>query len=212
MVPLSLEVFLGTLDDFNRTIRPMQALAAAFGLVALWVVLRPQQLSSRLLGLILASSWAATALFYHFGTFAELSFWDYPIGLVFLLQALLLFWLGTIANCFSITPPDGVNHRIGLALSFYALAGVPLIALAMGRTWAEVGYFAISPGPTIVFTIGVLLMLSGRGTFLLWILPALAALPVTIYGSSLGLAEDIAVLPIAAGALLLHLRNRRATD
>ncbi len=54
MVPISLEVFLGTLEDFNRMIRPMQALAAAFGLVALWVLMKPQHLTGRLLGVVLA--------------------------------------------------------------------------------------------------------------------------------------------------------------
>ncbi len=208
MVPLSLEVFLGTLEDFNRMIRPMQALAAAFGLVALWVLLNPQQLSSRLLGLILASSWAATGLFYHLGTFAELNFWDYPIGLIFLLQAMLLFWLGAVSNRFVIIPSGSIRHRIGLLLGFYALTGAPLIGLAMGRNWAEIGYFATSPGPTIVFSIGALLMLSGRNLALLWILPLLAAVPVTILGSSLGLVDDMAVLPIAVAALFLHLRTR----
>ncbi|NNF77703.1 MAG: hypothetical protein HKN05_06705 [Rhizobiales bacterium] len=207
MVPLSLEVFLGTLEDFNRMIRPMQMLAAAFGLVALWVVLRPQQLSSRLVGLILASSWAATGLFYHLSTFAELNFWDYPIGLTFLAQALILFWTGAVANRFSVGPAVGTPHHIGLAVGFYALAGAPLIGIATGRSWAEVGYFAISPGPTILFTVGVLLMLNGRSLVGLWVLPLLAAVPVTILGSSLALLEDAAVLPIVAFALFMRFRH-----
>jgi len=207
MVPLSLEVFLGTLEDFNRMIRPMQMLAAAFGLVALWVVLRPQQLSSRFLGLILASSWAATGLFYHLSTFAELNFWDYPIGLAFLAQALLLFWSGAVRNRFTLGPAIGANHHLGLALGFYALAGAPLIGIATGRNWAEVGYFAISPGPTILFTVGVLLLLNGRSLISLWVLPLLAAVPVTVLGISLALIEDGLVLPIAAAALFMHVRQ-----
>lgn len=163
MVPLSLEVFLGTLEHFNRMIRLMQMLASAFGLVALWVALRPQQLSSRMLGLILASSWAAAGLFYHLNTFAELNFWDYPAGLAFLIQALIVFWAGAGANRFTATVAVGANRHIGLALGFYALAGSPLVGIAAGRSWAEVGYFAISPGPTIVFTAAVLLMLGGPG-------------------------------------------------
>lgn len=207
MVPLSLEVFLGTLDDFNRTIRPMQMLAAAFGLVALWVAFRPQQLSSRMLGLILASSWASTGLFYHLSTFAELNFWDYPIGLLFLIQALVVFWSGAIASRFTVGPSAGAAHHFGLILGFYALAGAPLMGMASGRNWAEVGYFAISPGPTILFTVAVLLMLSGRSLMGLWVLPVLAAIPVSILGSSLLLLEDATVLPIVAIALFVRFRR-----
>ncbi|MCP5081756.1 MAG: hypothetical protein GY948_08670 [Alphaproteobacteria bacterium] len=207
MVPLSLEVFLGTLEDFNRMIRPMQMLAAAFGLVALWVVLRPQQLSSRLLGLILASSWAATGLFYHLSTFAELNFWDYPIGLAFLAQAVILFWSGAVANRFTVGTSVGAAHHLGLVLGFYGLAGAPLVGIASGRNWAEVGYFAISPGPTILFTVGVLLMLNGRSLIGLWVLPVLAAVPVSIFGSSLILLEDASVLPIVAVALIIRFRS-----
>ena len=207
MVPLSLEVFLGTLEDFNRTIRPMQALAAAFGLMALWVLLKPQHISGRLLGLVLASSWAATGLFYHLGTFAELSFWDYPLGVAFLLQALCLFLLGGVLNRFNTVPLETLSYRAGLALCFYALAGAPLIGLASGRGWAEVGYFASSPAPTILFTAGVLLMVSGRGLTLLWPVAVIAALFVSIYGISLGLYEDAAVFPMVVAALALKLRG-----
>ena len=207
MVPLSLEVFLGTLEDFNRTIRPMQMLAAAFGLVALWVAFRPQQLSSRLLGLILASSWAATGLFYHLNTFAELNFWDYPIGLIFLVQAVIVFWSGAIASRFTFGLSAGAGHHFGLILGFYALAGAPLLGMAAGRNWAEVGYFATSPGPTILFTVAVLLMLSGRSLIGLWVLPVLAAVPVSILGSSLFLLEDATVLPIVAIAAFMRFRR-----
>ncbi len=212
MVPISLEVFLGTLEDFNRMIRPMQALAAAFGLVALWVLMKPQQLTGRLLGVILASSWAATGLFYHLSTFAELNFWDYPIGWAFLAQALVLFWLGSIANRYSAGSSTRAGHLIGLALSFYALAGPPLIGLLQGRSWAEVGYFAVSPGPTILFTLGVLLMLQSRGMTAAWFLPILMAVPVTILGATLGLWEDAAVLPIAVAALMVQLRARSQAE
>ncbi len=208
MVPLSLEVFLGTLADFNRMIRPMQALAAVFGLMALWVVLKPQQISGRLLGLVLASSWASTGLFYHLGVFAELNFWDYPIGVMFLIQAAGLFFMGAIMNWIAAAPIEGTSYRIGLALGFYALAGAPLIGLAAGRGWAEVGFFASSPGPTILFTAAILLMVSGRWLAVLWLVPVIAALPVTIFGVSLGIYEDAAVFPLVIAALLIQLRSR----
>ncbi len=204
MVPISLEVFLGTLEDFNRMIRPMQALAAAFGLVALWVLMKPQQLTGRLLGVILASSWAATGLFYHLSTFAELNFWDYPMGWIFIGQALLLLWVGSIANRFRAATFAGPGGAIGLALSFYALAGPLFVGLLLGRTWAEVGYFAISPGSTILFTLGILLMLDPKGLTVTWIIPLLMAIPVSILGTSLGIWEDAAVLPIAIAALALR--------
>ncbi|MEM8688109.1 MAG: DUF6064 family protein [Pseudomonadota bacterium] len=208
MVPLSLEVFLGTLEDFNRTIRPMQALAAVFGLMALWVVLKPQQLSGRLLGLVLASSWASTGLFYHLGVFAELNFWDYPIGILFLLQALCLFFIGAIMNWIAAAPSQSTSYRAGLVLGFHALAGAPLIGLVSGRSWAEVGYFASSPGPTILFTTALLLMVSGRGLTMLWPASLIAALLVTIFGLSLGMYEDAAVFPLVVAALLIQLRGR----
>ncbi|MEM1199809.1 MAG: DUF6064 family protein [Pseudomonadota bacterium] len=208
MVPLSLEVFLGTLEDFNRMIRPMQALAVMFGLMAVWVVLKPQQMSGRLLGLVLASSWASTGLFYHLGVFAELNFWDYPVGVMFLVQAAGLFFIGAVMNWITAAPTEGTSYRIGLALGFYALAGAPLIGLAAGRGWAEVGYFASSPGPTILFTAAVLLMVSGRWLAVLWPVPVIAALLVTIFGVSLGIYEDAAVFPLVAAALMIKLRSR----
>ena len=206
MVPLSPEVFIGTLEDFNRMIRPMQALAAIFGLMALWVVLKPQQLSGRLLGLVLASSWASTGLFYHLGIFAELNFWDYPVGILFLLQALCVFFIGAIMNWITAAQSQGTSYRAGLALGFYALAGAPLVGLVSGRSWAEVGYFASSPGPTILFTCAMLLMVSGRGLAVLWPAPMLAALLVSIFGVSLGIYEDAVVCPLVIAALLI--KNR----
>lgn len=211
MVPLSLEVFLGTLEDFNRMVRPMQALAAAFGLVALWVLVKPQHISGRLLGVILAASWAAAGFFYHLSTFAELNFWDYPIGLAFLAQSALLFWVGAVANKLSVDLLAPRRRQVGLILCFYALAGAPLLALALGRSWAEAGYFALSPGPTILFTVGALLMLNVRGLTMVWILPTLMAVPVTILGFSLKLWEDAAVLPLTVLSIILLVGAHRAS-
>lgn len=210
MIPLSLEVFLGTLEDFNRMVRPMQALAVAFGLVALWVLVRPQHVSGRLLGTILACSWGATGIFYHLGTFAELNFWDYPIGWAFIAQGVLLFWAGPVANKMSLENRAPLRRLTGLVLCVYALAGAPLLALVLGRDWAQAGYFALSPGPTIVFTLGALLMLNPRGVWFLWGLPLLMSIPVTVLGSSLQLWEDAMVLPLAVLAVVLFIGGNRA--
>ncbi len=133
-----------------------------------------------------------------------MNFWDYPIGWIFIGQALLLLWVGSIANRFRVAAFAGPGGAIGLALSFYALAGPLFVGLVLGRTWAEVGYFAISPGPTILFTLGILLMLDPKGLTVTWIIPLIMAIPVSILGTLLGIWEDAAVLPIAIVALALR--------
>ncbi len=208
MVPLSLEVFLGTLMDFNRQILPLQVLAIALGLGVLWLAVRPQSHSGRLIGLALAISWATTGVFYHLNTFAELNFWDYPFGAIFLVQALALLLVGGMLNRFEAHKPASLRRTTGLLLGLYALIAPPLVGAISGRAWDAVGYFASSPGATIVFTSAVLLILKGRGTLWLWGLVLVSALPVTILGSAMSIIEDIVVLPIVIAALVLSVTNQ----
>ena len=71
------------------------------------------------------------------------------------------------------SPSAGAGLPVGwgLCILAFALAGQPLLAPLQGRGWASSEVFGIAPDPTVIATLGLLLLARGR------LLPALLPIP-----------------------------------
>src|SRR5690606_39236140 len=97
-------------------------------------------------------------------------------------------------------------RRAGLGMLWLAVVFYPFLAMIQGRPWGQAHYFGLMPEPTLVATLGALLV--WRGTFRWWgaIVPLVCCLASGATRWTLG-EPDAWLLPVVAvtafGALVL---------
>jgi hypothetical protein len=96
---------------------------------------------------------------------------DY-VAPLFALQAILLLVIGTIFNALTFYR-RGIAGRIGFALAIFGIVAYPCLTALFRRSWSGMEIFGIAPDPTVIATLGFLLMSSGRLRSFLFPIPQL---------------------------------------
>ena len=99
--------------------------------------------------------------------------------------------------------------RIGIAIFSFAVLVQPMIGLLLGRAWSQLEVFGVTPDPTVVATLGLLL----AAKRIAWIALPIPLLWCIVSGTTLSVmnAADALILPAVAGLVLLLVftRNNR---
>ncbi len=102
---------------------------------------------------------------------------------------------------------------VGIGLLVFAVVLQPLLGLLVGRPWSQVEVFGLAPDPTVVATLGVLMMGRTLGQWMLMVIPVLWC---AIGGATLWAMgrPDAVVLPVVAITTIATsvLGRRRAFD
>lgn len=155
---------------YNHALWPAHLLAGA---LTLWLIVASHHANatrSRIISLLLAAVWAVIAWFFfvlHYATIHLAAPW---FALGFALQALLLAVAGLMGQLHYAWRAKGWGHA-GLGLLLIASVLMPLTALWSGREWRSIELFALTPDPTALGTVGLLLMTRGKSRWLLLPLP-----------------------------------------
>ena len=89
----------------------------------------------------------------------------------FAIEALLLVWTGVIRNRLSFHSYRDWIGRTGVGLVLFALVVQPLIGPLVGRDWKQAEIFGVTPDPTVLATLGILLTVNKRPPWGLMIIP-----------------------------------------
>jgi xanthine/uracil permease len=199
-IPFTAEVYLRLFERQNEALWPAHLLAMPMGVAALALAWRGW---GRGLALVLAIVWAWVAVMFHLRLYTELTWAAQYFGGAFLVQAVLLFGCGVFGsqnlNREARDQRRGGPVVTGLALAVIGLAMFPLLAPVTGRNWSGAEWFAIAPDPTVLATLGLLLV-AARPVWLLVLLPV-PLLWCALSGAVLWeLEQPLAwVMPAAAG-------------
>ncbi len=208
MLAFTPEVFLSLFEQYNTAIWPLQIVAYALGVLAVFLTLRPGRVAGRLVAAVLAEFWLWIGVVYHFVFFATINFAAPVFGVVFIVQGLLLAWTGVVRGRLDFRFRGDPAGWIGLGFALFAMAIYPLLGLLAGHVWPRAPMFGVTPVPTTIFTIGLLLLTAHRVPLSLMAIPVLWSLVGGTASWLLNIPEDIA-LPIAgvAGLGLAIWRN-----
>lgn len=156
----------------NAALWPLPLVTLAAGIAALALVLFRPRHHARWIALILAILWVWVAWSFFWQRYAEINWAAAYVAPALALQAALLLVIGTWRDRL-IFDRRGAIRVIGLALIVFAIFGYPLLALAFGRNLAGAEIFGIAPDPTVLGTLGFLLLARSRWTFALLPIPLL---------------------------------------
>jgi Family of unknown function (DUF6064) len=103
----------------------------------------------------LAAAWAFVAVAFLLPRYAPINWAASAFAIAFLAQACALLALATRADVRAV--PSGTRRRVGALLCAWALLGHPLLAPALGRSLVQGETFGLTPDPTVIATLGLLL-------------------------------------------------------
>ena len=146
---------------YNREIWPAQLVALALGIIILILLRRPGGWRGRAVLVMLAVCWLWVAWAYHVRRYATINWVATYFAAAFAVEALLLLWTGIISAWTRLEPTSPSRNRTGFCVVAFALVVQPAIGPLLGRSWQQSEVFGVAPDPTVVLTLGVLLLARG---------------------------------------------------
>jgi hypothetical protein len=214
-LPFTADVLASLMAGYNRSLWPAQIGAYAVALALVWLAAGRRdggvgRLASRLFGVALVAAWAWSGAVFLGQVFAGINFLAPVYAALFLLQALLLAWTGILRGAFAPRLQAGFAGWAGLGLIAYALAGYPLLSVVAGQPLAAAPVVGLAPGPTAVFTLGVLMLLAPPVPLHLAVVPVLWTLIAGATAWVLTVPGDLAAILLGPASLaLLAWKNRQ---
>jgi hypothetical protein len=200
-LPFTAEQFFAVFARYNSATWPAQLLLAGLAIALIPLARSGRPGASRLVNLGLALLWAWMGIVYHLGFFRAINPAATLFGILFILEAGVLLWLGVRRS--SVTRRGVTFARrgdargtLGGALLMYALLVYPLLNVLLDHRYPAAPTFGL-PCPTTIYTLGLLLWTRGPVPL------TAAAIPLvwTIVGTSaallLGVPQDLG-LTVAA--------------
>lgn len=200
-LPFSPRVYYRLLELHNQAVWPAQVLTLVLGLAVLVLLMRPIGGRDRIISAILGILWIWIAFAFFWQRYATINWASIYVAPLFALQGLLLLWVGTARRSLVVMQANNPRSFVGRVLFATALFVYPLMPLALGRPWRAAEIFGIAPDPTVLATLGVLILSVGRNRAFLFLIPLLwcAASGATLWGMN---ADEYFLLPAGALAAL----------
>lgn len=199
----------------NAALWPLQLVMIAAALVLLMLSLRTEVGSWNIAALLLGLIWGVVAWGFFYQRYGQINLTAPWFAIAFGAEALLLFLAG-IAGIKGFGRGDWYSTTAfhpGLILFFYALVFHPIIGLLFGRSWNSVELFGVTPDPTALGTLGILLMRRGVITWLLAVIPIfwclVSGLTYMAMEIPYGLITPAVALIAILVAILLHQNRHR---
>lgn len=198
-LPFTHTQFLDAFAAYNTALWPAALLlwlATAWALIT-WI--RRGEAASRLLAGLLAVHWAWSAVAYHLAFFRPINPAASLFALLFLVQAALFLWLGSVRGSLRWRLDRSPAGLLGALFVVYGMV-YPALNLAFGLEYPRMPAFGV-PCPTTLVTAGVLLASLPGSPRVLNVIPLLWTAVAGSAAFLLGIRADLALL--VAGVLLL---------
>ena len=200
--------FLELLKKYNLAVWPMQLIAYGLGIAALLLTLRKTKYSGSIITAILAFFWLWVG-----GVFNLIYFRPfYPLAIMFVVLFIVQGFIFTLAAAgrplLSFQFRFNLDSSIGIVLALYALAGYPLLETLWGRGYPQSLPFGLTPCPTTLFTLAILLLADKRLPWYVFAIPILYSF-CGIVPFANGIHEDLGLIIGGVITLIVILGRQR---
>jgi Family of unknown function (DUF6064) len=185
------------IERYNAAVWPVHILALGLGITALALLRRPTPTRGRAIALILSLLWIWVAVAFVWSRYTTINWAARYVLPLFAIEVLLLVWLGVVRQQLRFYPRNDLAGRIGTGLLVFSLVLYPALAPLLGRGWHQAEVFGMVPDPTAVGTLGLLLLIEGRPSWSLMVVPALWCLVAGVTLLAMG-SFDAWIPPLAA--------------
>ena len=210
--PFTQEQFLTIFSQYNLAVFPLQIVFIILGIVALWFVVKKSPISDRIILLILIFFWFWMGIVYHILFFSSINPLAYAFGVLFIIEACLLIYLGIIKKQAGFSLTKDMYTLIGLIFIVYAMIIYPVIGTAAGHGYPRLPTFGL-PCPTTIFTFGIFLLSDKKFPLPLLVIPLIWSMIGFFAALSLGITEDYMLLVAGVvGTVLIIMKNRKTAD
>jgi hypothetical protein len=207
--PFTQEQFLTIFTQYNLAVFPLQIVFIILGIVALWFVVKKSPISDRIILLILIFFWFWMGIVYHILFFSSINPLAYAFGVLFIIEACLLIYLGIIKKQVEFSLTKDRYTLIGLIFIVYAMIIYPVIGMVAGHGYPRLPTFGL-PCPTTIFTFGLFLMSDKKFPLPLLVIPLIWSMIGFFAALSLGITEDYMLLVAGVlGTVLIIMKNRK---
>jgi hypothetical protein len=182
---------------YNAALWPIHVAALVLGLAIIVLAARGGPAAQRVIAGALSLCWFWVAWAFLHQRYAAINWAADYAAIAFGVEAGLLALLALRPQAWSKTSIFGPAAWVGIGLLSFAVIPQPLFGPLLGRPWSQVQMFGLAPDPTVVATLGVLLIGRARGQWTLMVIPVLWCL---IGGATLWAMgqPDAIVLPVVA--------------
>jgi hypothetical protein len=146
------------IERYNGAVWPAHVLTIGLGLGIVGALCRPTQARSRAIAAVLAALWAWVAWAFVWQRYAEINWSVTYFVWLFAIEAVLLGWFGAVRGWLTLRPARDMAGTLGVALVAVSVVFYPLIAALAGRGWRQAEVFGLAPDPTVLGTLGILLL------------------------------------------------------
>jgi hypothetical protein len=207
VMPFTQEEFFEIFVSYNESIYPVQFVFMLIASAIAAATLRSGGVGRAGAG-FLAVLWLCSGIVYHLIFFSSINRAAYLFGVAFIGQACVLFYAGFIKGLIRFRFRPGAYGYTGFFLIVYSLIVYPAIGYFGGRAYPANPTFG-APCPTVIFTLGLLLLNAKRVPLYIWALPLLWSVIGSTAAFVFDVSEDIGLLAAALSVGYLLWRRRR---
>jgi uncharacterized protein DUF6064 len=187
------------IEHYNEILWPVQIVTIALGLVMAGLVRRPAPWRGRAISAILAALWTWVPWAFLWQRYAIINWAIAYFAWLFGIEVLLLVWIGVVRGGLGFQWSRNARETVGIALFMFSLTLYPMLAPLLRRGWRQAEVFGVAPDPTVIATLGLLLLVEGPPR---WGLLAVPVLWCLVSGATL-LAMSSPEGPVLLLAVLL---------
>jgi len=184
------EYIIQAMADYNQMVYPWQLMLMAEMVFAMMILKVKKKVKNRMINLILSVAWLWSFIFYFLISLTEYTTVAYIYGFAFLLQSIFFMYEGFFRSDLSYDFNNIARHYTGFAMILLGLFIYPILGLGLGKDFQNT-LMAGLPGPTIVITLGFLLMTVRRIPVYLLVIPVLWSLSQAMISFKIFRPEDI---------------------
>ncbi|GBO54206.1 hypothetical protein APA_2154 [Pseudanabaena sp. lw0831] len=207
--PFTIEQFLAVFKNYNQQVFPMQVVFCLISVFAIYLIIKPNSKSNKIISIILSFLWIWMGFVYHIIFFTAINKAAYLFGALFIVQGALFLIFGIFQNTLSFRYHFDKFGITGMGLILFALIIYPILGYFFGHIYPSSPTFGL-PCPTTIFTFGILLINGKKCSLTILVIPFFWSVISFMAAFQFGILEDMGLLvaSLITTSLLIYRNNR----